>query len=54
MDYGYPESIEKVTNDLEDQLIELYAKIGRKMQEIQLKKEQEQNQKDLIEKKSKS
>lgn len=54
MDYGYPGSIEKITNDLEDQLIELYAKIGRKIQEIQSKKEQEQKEKDLNEKKSKS
>lgn len=45
VDYGYPESIEKITNELEDQLIELYAKVGRKLQELREKKGQEESKK---------
>lgn len=33
VDYGYPESVEMIVNDLEDRLIELYAKIGVKINE---------------------
>jgi len=54
VDYGYPESIEKITNELEDQLIGLYAKVGRKLQELQEKRDQELNKKDAEDKSSKS
>lgn len=30
-DYSYPESIRKIVNDLEIQLIDLYAKVGEQM-----------------------
>ncbi|XP_050426978.1 uncharacterized protein LOC126837198 [Adelges cooleyi] len=42
VDYGYPESIEKIVNELEDQLIALYAKVGQKLHEIKEKKAQEE------------
>lgn len=32
-DYGYPQSIERIVGELEDQLIELYAMIGLKLYE---------------------
>lgn len=54
VDYGYPESIEKITNELEDQLIGLYAKVGRKLQELQEKRDQELNKKDAEDINSKS
>lgn len=37
VDYGYPESMEKIINELEDQLLELYAKIGKKVYETRKK-----------------
>jgi len=52
VDYGYPESIEKIVGELEEQLISLYAKVGEKMQENKRKKDLEEMEKD--EKTSKS
>lgn len=41
-DYNYPASIKKIVSELEDQLIQLYAKVGEKIQEDTRKKEVEQ------------
>lgn len=54
VDYGYPDSIAKITGELEEQLISLYAKVGEKMQENKRKKDLEQIEKDVSEKNSKS
>lgn len=40
-DYGYPQSIERIVGELEDQLIELYAMIGIKLHENDEKLNQE-------------
>lgn len=44
IDYGYPESIEKIVGELEDQLIGLYAKVGQKLHDIKEKKAQDDKQ----------
>ncbi|XP_060856065.1 uncharacterized protein LOC132933804 [Metopolophium dirhodum] len=54
VNYGYPESIEKIVGELEEQLISLYAKVGEKMQENKRKKDLEEMEKDVNEKNSKS
>jgi len=54
VDYGYPESIEKIVSELEELLISLYAKVGEKMQENKRKKDLEEMEKDVNEKNSKS
>lgn len=55
VDYGYPESIGKIVNELENQLITLYAKVGKKIQERNKQKEEEElNKNDVPEKASKS
>lgn len=46
VDYGYPETIEKIVNELEEKLITLYAKVGEKIQEKKRKKDLEQLEKD--------
>lgn len=46
VDYGYPESIEKIVGELEEQLISLYAKVGEKMQENKRKKDLEEIEKE--------
>ncbi|XP_050444427.1 uncharacterized protein LOC126847985 isoform X2 [Adelges cooleyi] len=42
IDYGYPESIEKIVNELEDRLISLYAKVGQKLAENNERKKTEE------------
>lgn len=42
VDYGYPESIGKIVNELENQLITLYAKVGKKIQERNKQKEEQE------------
>lgn len=54
VDYGYPESIEKIVGELEEQLISLYAKVGEKIQENKRKKDLEEMEKDVNEKNEKS
>lgn len=54
VDYGYPESIAKIVNELEDQLIGLYAMVGKKMYTDKQNKELEIATKDDKETKSKS
>lgn len=44
VDYNYPASIEKIVNELEERLIQLYAKVGGIIQEDIRKKEMEQNE----------
>lgn len=54
VEYGYPESIKKIVNELEDRLINLYAMVGKKIDENNQNKEVEIDQKDANEKNSKS
>lgn len=46
VNYGYPESIERIVEHLEDQLIEIYAKIGKKIQENKQKKQLEEMERE--------
>lgn len=54
VDYGYPDSINKIVNQLEDQLIGRYAMVGKKMHTVKQNKELELITKDDKENKSKS